>query len=228
VPFEFPRGVEFPLAFTMGLHNFIVGLSGLFGSTPCEGVISITVRDRSGYLLQDPLWTGGYCWFLLHNKLPAIRVRPKMSTAPAASSTTQLPDTLNQRWANDEDSVGQKMMRKLGWKKGQGLGAEASQGAVQAIKVKGNRTQVGLGFSQTKADPMQAQTAEFSNVLASLQEEFATETADPASAASPGQPTVELKAPKRQRRGYKKFSDAKDVSKFSKDDLKAILGIPKD
>ena len=124
-------------------------------------------------------------------------------------------DTRNARWAQDPDSVGRAMLLKLGWKQGSALGAEGREGAVDPIKVKRNKDSAGLGFEVTRAAP-EAHTDAFAGVLSSLKHEFPEEASQKDSAVAP--------APTAKRRRYKKFKDAKDVSRYSPEDLRAILG----
>ena len=56
--------------------------------------------------------------------------------------------TLNPRgnlWANDESKFGQKLMEKMGWEKGKGLGANEN-GRVQHISLKLKDNNKGIGF----------------------------------------------------------------------------------
>uniref|UniRef100_A0AC34R1T0 G-patch domain-containing protein n=1 Tax=Panagrolaimus sp. JU765 TaxID=591449 RepID=A0AC34R1T0_9BILA len=53
------------------------------------------------------------------------------------------PDPQNLKWKNDDNKIGQKMMEKMGWKDGKGLGKD-EQGMKNNIKLKANYTQKGL------------------------------------------------------------------------------------
>ncbi|GAB1298999.1 PIN2/TERF1-interacting telomerase inhibitor 1 [Apodemus speciosus] len=53
-------------------------------------------------------------------------------------------DPRNTAWSNDDSKFGQKMLEKMGWSKGKGLGAQ-EQGATEHIKVKVKNNHLGLG-----------------------------------------------------------------------------------
>ena len=59
------------------------------------------------------------------------------------------PNVLN--WANDENKFGQKLMEKMGWESGKGLGANLD-GMVDHIKVKVKGDNKGIGFSRQEYD----------------------------------------------------------------------------
>jgi len=122
-------------------------------------------------------------------------------------------DTLNMRWAQDTEGAGHRMLRKLGWKEGTALGAVGREGALAPIKVIKNRENAGLGFDPA-AKEAEPHADAFGAVLSALKRDFPTPPLDKEDAP----------APKRQRRRYKKFADAKDVSQYSDKDLQAILG----
>ena len=50
-------------------------------------------------------------------------------------------------WANDENKFGHKLMEKMGWEKGKGLGAN-QDGMVTHVKVRQKDNQKGVGYAQ--------------------------------------------------------------------------------
>jgi len=126
------------------------------------------------------------------------------------------------RWAQDTEGAGHRMLRKLGWKEGTALGAVGREGALEPVKVKKNRENAGLGFDPA-AKEAEPHADAFGDVLLALKREFPTPTSTPCS-EDDEHDGKDAAAPKRQRRRYKKFADAKDVSKYSHKDLQAILG----
>ncbi|KAG8445839.1 hypothetical protein GDO86_010577 [Hymenochirus boettgeri] len=60
-------------------------------------------------------------------------------------------DPRNSAWSNDDSKFGQKMLEKMGWSKGKGLGAK-EQGSTEHIKVQKKNNTLGLGASQNHED----------------------------------------------------------------------------
>jgi len=56
------------------------------------------------------------------------------------------------KWKNDSNKFGQKMMEKMGWAEGKGLGAN-EQGRIDNLKLKANWTQKGLRAESEKQNP---------------------------------------------------------------------------
>lgn len=69
----------------------------------------------------------------------------------------------------DDSKFGQKLMEKMGWEKGKGLGAD-SQGNVDPVAVKQKNDNKGIGF-QGHDDTWIAHQDDFAAVLAKLNEE---------------------------------------------------------
>ena len=81
--------------------------------------------------------------------------------------------TLNPRgtlWSKDENKVGQKMLEKLGWKSGDGLGKE-QQGMKDPITLNANHNSKGLGHESKDDDVWLAHKDNFDDVLAALNSE---------------------------------------------------------
>merc|ERR1719153_1905907 len=124
-------------------------------------------------------------------------------------------------WANDENKFGHKLMEKMGWEKGKGLGAKQT-GMVTHVKIKQKDNQKGIGF-EGHDDTWLAHQDDFQAVLAALNVEHGsagegmTETEKKAS--------LEAISRKSKRRvHYQKFVKGKDSSNYSADDLGCILG----
>jgi len=124
-------------------------------------------------------------------------------------------------WANDENKFGHKLMEKMGWEKGKGLGAN-QDGMVTHVKVRQKDNQKGVGF-EGHDDTWLAHQDDFQAVLAALNVEHGsagegmTETEKKAS--------LEAISRKSKRRvHYQKFVKGKDSSNYSADDLGCILG----
>jgi hypothetical protein len=85
----------------------------------------------------------------------------------------EMKDTTNQAWADDTSSFGHRMLQKMGWKQGKGLGKDES-GMIAAVKLTKRIDARGLG---AEADPTgnsgwaeQQQT--FAGVLATLNSKY--------------------------------------------------------
>ncbi|CAI9552184.1 unnamed protein product [Staurois parvus] len=55
-------------------------------------------------------------------------------------------DPRNSTWSKDDSKFGQKMLEKMGWSKGKGLGAQ-EQGSTEHVKVQVKNNTLGLGAS---------------------------------------------------------------------------------
>lgn len=153
-------------------------------------------------------------------------------------------ETKNQAWV--QKGLGKQLLQKMGWKEGEGLGAEG-QGRTNNVSVRKVVEQRGLGFSNKESEPATVQQIQgLTDVLASLKNEAVspepvqdvdksrTKVSKKRRAAKESKvvdddaesvASSEAKPHKtKRRRGYQKFLRAKDISLYPKDDLKAILG----
>jgi len=147
-----------------------------------------------------------------------------MATVSLAEPRRRQKWTLNPRgnlWANDENKFGHKLMEKMGWEKGKGLGAN-QDGMVTHVKVRQKDNQKGVGF-EGHDDTWLAHQDDFQAVLAALNVEH--------GAAGEGLTETEKKASleaisrkSKRRVHYQKFVKGKDSSNYSADDLGCILG----
>jgi len=132
--------------------------------------------------------------------------------------------TLNPRgnlWANDESKFGQKLMEKMGWEKGRGLGAN-QDGIVDHITLKHKDNNKGVGF-QGHDDNWLNHQEDFQSVLAALNVEHGDSGKN--LDESEKKATLEEISKKSKRRvHYQKFVKGKDSSNYSADDLGCILG----
>ncbi|CEF65162.1 PIN2/TERF1-interacting telomerase inhibitor 1 [Strongyloides ratti] len=76
-------------------------------------------------------------------------------------------DPNNLKWQNSEDSVAKKLLAKMGWKEGKGLGKD-EQGNVDGLKVKSNHTQKGLGCDGVNDKAWVGHHDDFASILANL------------------------------------------------------------
>jgi len=132
--------------------------------------------------------------------------------------------TLNPRgnlWANDDQKIGQKLMEKMGWEKGNGLGAN-QDGRTEHIKVKLKDNQKGVGF-EGQDDTWIAHQEDFQAVLAALNVEHGDENKHLTETEKKS--SLEAISRKSKRRvHYQKFVKGKDLNNYSADDMSCILG----
>ncbi|PKU37658.1 pin2 terf1-interacting telomerase inhibitor hypothetical protein [Limosa lapponica baueri] len=94
--------------------------------------------------------------FEIFTRILAARRRQKWSVDPR-----------NSAWSKDESKFGQKMLEKMGWSKGKGLGAQ-EQGNTEHIKVQVKNNTLGLGAAINSEDNWIAHQDDFNQLLAEL------------------------------------------------------------
>ncbi|XP_028909052.1 PIN2/TERF1-interacting telomerase inhibitor 1 [Ornithorhynchus anatinus] len=133
-------------------------------------------------------------------------------------------DPRNSAWSNDESKFGQKMLEKMGWSKGKGLGAQ-EQGATEHIKVKVKNDQLGLGATANHEDNWLAHHDEFNQLLAQLNScHRKTEAGSSDAKEKPTFSLEEKSKSSKKRLHYMKFTKGKDLSSRSETDLNCIFG----
>lgn len=138
--------------------------------------------------------------------------------------------TLNPRgkqWSEDSNKFGQKMLEKMGWTNGKGLGAK-EQGMTDHVRVKFKDDQSGIGYSRDNQDKQWTQHQDgFNELLMNLQKSQnlePSEVMETKEIALSGT-SLELKSKQsRARVHYQKFTRGKDVSRYSSKDLANIFG----
>uniref|UniRef100_A0A8D0C1B8 PIN2 (TERF1) interacting telomerase inhibitor 1 n=1 Tax=Salvator merianae TaxID=96440 RepID=A0A8D0C1B8_SALMN len=133
-------------------------------------------------------------------------------------------DPRNSAWSKDESKFGQKMLEKMGWSKGKGLGAQ-EQGNTEHIKVQVKNNTLGLGASINQEDNWIAHQDDFNQLLAELNSCHGQDTPDTSSQEEKRKFSLEEKSKtSRKRVHYVKFAKGKDLSSRSEDDLSCIFG----
>ncbi|XP_075719921.1 PIN2/TERF1-interacting telomerase inhibitor 1 [Rhinoderma darwinii] len=133
-------------------------------------------------------------------------------------------DPRNSTWSKDESKFGQKMLEKMGWSKGKGLGAQ-EQGSTEHIKVQVKNNTLGLGASSNHEDNWIAHQDDFNQLLAELNDHHGT--ASGASSDNENKKSFRLEEKSkssRKRVHYMKFAKGKDLSSRSDTDLACIFG----
>lgn len=126
-------------------------------------------------------------------------------------------DTQNQTWANDKSRFGFKMLQKMGWSEGKGLG-RLEDGRTVALRAKKKDDKEGLGVASTKSSPWQTPGL----VAAGLNEVLSKLASDPShnSAQSLQNQTKSSKP----IGFYARRAAQKDVRAYSAEALREILG----
>ncbi|XP_008119569.1 PIN2/TERF1-interacting telomerase inhibitor 1 [Anolis carolinensis] len=133
-------------------------------------------------------------------------------------------DPRNSAWSKDESKFGQKMLEKMGWSKGKGLGAQ-EQGNTEHIRVQVKNNTLGLGLSINQEDNWIAHQDDFNQLLAELNNTHGQETPEAVSKEEKKIFSLEEKSKtSRKRVHYVKFAKGKDLSSRSEDDLSCIFG----
>ncbi|XP_066302306.1 PIN2/TERF1-interacting telomerase inhibitor 1-like [Branchiostoma lanceolatum] len=139
------------------------------------------------------------------------RKRQKWSSDPRGAS-----------WSNDDSKFGQKMLEKMGWQKGKGLGAK-EDGMTKHVKASLKFDQTGLGCSTDQADNWIAHQDDFDALLAGLNASHGASNGETESNTKTI--SIEEKSKSSKRRvHYHKFTRGKDLSSMSQADLACIMG----
>ncbi|XP_073480926.1 PIN2/TERF1-interacting telomerase inhibitor 1-like [Aquarana catesbeiana] len=133
-------------------------------------------------------------------------------------------DPRNSAWTKDDSKFGQKMLEKMGWSKGKGLGAQ-EQGSTEHIKVQVKNNTLGLGACNNYEDKWIAHQDDFNQLLAELNDCHGTASSDSPSNDSKKSFSLEEKSKTSKKRvHYMKFAKGKDLSCRSDTDLACIFG----
>ncbi|XP_069831914.1 PIN2/TERF1-interacting telomerase inhibitor 1 [Dendropsophus ebraccatus] len=133
-------------------------------------------------------------------------------------------DPRNSTWSKDESKFGQKMLEKMGWSKGKGLGAQ-EQGSTEHIKVQVKNNTLGLGASNNHEDNWIAHQDDYNQLLAELNSHHGTGSAASSDNENKKSFSLEEKSKSSKKRvHYMKFAKGKDLSCRSDTDLACIFG----
>ncbi|XP_040283104.1 LOW QUALITY PROTEIN: PIN2/TERF1-interacting telomerase inhibitor 1 [Bufo bufo] len=133
-------------------------------------------------------------------------------------------DPRNSAWSKDESKFGQKMLEKMGWSKGKGLGAQ-EQGSTEHVKVQLKNNTLGLGVSTNHEDNWIAHQDDFNQLLAELNDCHGTASAASSDGEKRKSFSLEEKSKSSKKRvHYMKFAKGKDLSCRSDTDLACIFG----
>ncbi|CAD5120297.1 unnamed protein product [Dimorphilus gyrociliatus] len=122
-------------------------------------------------------------------------------------------------WSKDEDKFGQKMLEKMGWEKGKGLGANL-EGRAEHVKVSAKSDTRGVGFDNASSDEWLSHQTEFCDILKNLNDLHSI------SAKSSEEARDKKREPKMKsdRGRYVKVRKSKDIKSKSEADLSCVFG----
>ncbi|KAM9839913.1 PIN2/TERF1-interacting telomerase inhibitor 1 [Aulostomus maculatus] len=133
-------------------------------------------------------------------------------------------DPRNSSWSKDDSKFGQKMLERMGWSKGKGLG-RSEQGSTDHIKVKVKNNNYGLGASASHEDNWIAHQDDFNELLAQLNNCHGSNNNTAPQPEEQKSFSLEEKSKTSKKRvHYMKFTKGKDLSSRSKTDLNCIFG----
>ncbi|XP_049612039.1 PIN2/TERF1-interacting telomerase inhibitor 1 [Syngnathus scovelli] len=132
-------------------------------------------------------------------------------------------DPRNSTWSNDDSKFGQKMMERMGWAKGKGLGKH-EQGDAEHVKVKVKNNTHGLGASISQEDNWIAHQDDFNDLLAQLNNCHGQNNSETQPEEQKGFSLEEKSKASKNRVHYMKFAKGKDLSSRSATDLNCIFG----
>ncbi|XP_063370768.1 PIN2/TERF1-interacting telomerase inhibitor 1 [Cydia amplana] len=123
----------------------------------------------------------------------------------------------NSAWSKDANKFGQRMLEKMGWSAGKGLGAKEN-GIVEHVVARYKNDDKGLGF-QDRNDQWTKHEDDFNALLANLS------NGDDKESKTHSGVSLEVKSKKSKARvHFHKFTRAKDLSRYSEKDLANIFG----
>ncbi|KOC59995.1 PIN2/TERF1-interacting telomerase inhibitor 1 [Habropoda laboriosa] len=136
--------------------------------------------------------------------------------------------TLNPRgkyWSEDSNKYGQKMLEKMGWTSGSGLGKH-EQGTTKHVHLQVKNDTAGLGYNISHLDKAWTEHQDsFNDFLQKLQVDQDNVVQTERSKSDLSGKSLELKSKQsRTRVHYQKFTRGKDINKYSSKDLANIFG----
>lgn len=144
-------------------------------------------------------------------------------------------DPNNLFWSKDESKFGFKMLQKMGWAPGKGLGVN-EDGKKDHVKIKLKDNTLGVGATKKNIDNWLGNTDAFSRLLADLNSQPTSETSsinvsdveestEPASAVDDEEKdTKEKKKKSKKDKKEKKEKKEKKSKKRSRDDEEVVEG----
>ncbi|XP_074660052.1 uncharacterized protein LOC141912638 [Tubulanus polymorphus] len=128
-------------------------------------------------------------------------------------------------WTNDESKLGHRLLEKMGWEKGKGLGRELT-GISEPVLLRKKDNNFGVGCTAKHADNWIAHQDDFNSLLSSLQDNHSGSGSNtPNNNEESAVASLEEKSKTSKGRvHYHKFTRGKDLSAYKGQDLNCILG----
>jgi len=132
-------------------------------------------------------------------------------------------DTRNAEWAKSTTGFGQKMLSKMGWSDGQGLGKnkQGNNLHLRAIRRTEETQGIGVSIDSTGSNGWSQTNTNFQSILSSLQEKHVI---PPKDEKKKKKKNLILAQNKVNAGHSKKMRHAKDLSTKSREDIAAIFG----
>lgn len=131
------------------------------------------------------------------------------------------PDPRNTLWGNSTSKLGFKLLSKMGWSPGEGLGLNAD-GINTHVAIKMKKNTLGVGADAKTSENWISQTKGFDELLANLNKSKQEEEVESKSASIVSRGVYAFHLIFRHR---KKWIQNKSVSSFSSEALNQILGV---
>ncbi|XP_029664559.1 protein IWS1 homolog A-like [Formica exsecta] len=126
-------------------------------------------------------------------------------------------------WSEDSNKFGQRMLEKMGWTKGKGLGIN-EQGITEYLNVPYKKDTAGIGYDNN-VDVWMEHQEKFNNFLQRLHKNENQNIIQKLEREDDSGQSMELKSKQsRARIHYKKFTRGKDINKYKPKDLANIFG----
>lgn len=120
-------------------------------------------------------------------------------------------------WSNDETKVGQRLLEKMGWRKGKALGLK-EDGCKEHVKVSAKSDRKGVGCNHQQADNWIAHQEDFNSILSALNKDVNAESSFAIFSLH------DKSKNSRSRVHYQKFTKGKDLSSYCATDMNCIFG----
>lgn len=158
-----------------------------------------------------------------HGLLAQVLVAEKMAIDSSVNSTqdvsmaVQTSDTLNKSWKNDKSKFGFKMLQKMGWTEGKGLGKN-EDGMAEHVKVAKKSNNLGLGAKSdsTGAESWASTAISFNGVLEALGKAYGSAATRKSSQKDMSISNTRSGATSKKRRKDKKCKDNTDSANTDK------------
>lgn len=152
--------------------------------------------------------------------MPSTRIHLLARRLSLAMAAPLVNDTLNQAWKNDKSKFGLRMLQKMGWTEGKGLGKN-EDGVSEHVKVSKKSNNLGLGATrdQTGAAGWASTAVSFNGVLETLAKAYGT--AHNSSDKKSKKKKKKSKKEKKRKRGEGGNRSTSDGSTSSGSDLES-------